>query len=176
MRWKIPLLLVLCIACSLAVPDTIKYTGAAARLPNMELGFAILIYETSAADSVGDSMYVEFEGRNNLGATVTGLASTTAWQKIYFNMVSCPNFGSPATYPSVDSIVKIQVPDSAWVHLPTISTPLFDQIRAKVTVTNGNSRPLSTTNSKIFMQIHQRKETPFGKPVYKTLSSTLTGP
>ena len=176
MRWKFPLLLMLIFACSHAVPDTISYTGAEARLPNMEMGFDVLIYDVSADDSVGDSMYIEFEGRNSLGVAVSGLASMTAWQKIYFNMVSCPDYGSPATYPSVDSIVKIQVPDSAWVHLPTLSTPLYDQIRAKLTVTNGNTRPLSGTNARVFMQIHQRKETPYGKPYYKTLHDTLTGP
>ena len=54
MRWKFPLLLMLIFACSHAVPDTISYTGAAARLPNMEMGFDVLIYDVSADDSVGD--------------------------------------------------------------------------------------------------------------------------
>lgn len=173
---KVVLVLLAFAVSSFAAPDTVKYTGAAARLPNMEMGIDLIIYDVSTDDSVGNQVLIELQGRNKLGSSVAALSNHTTWQKIYFNMVACPDVPNPADYPEVDSLITILIPDSGWIHLPTIATPLYDEIRVKIRITQSAARSLSDSNSRLFIQIHQRKETPYGKPVYKTLSDTVGTP
>ena len=87
------ILMFLVSAISIYSQDTISTTDAAPRLPNMEMGLDVMVYDVSSSDSVGDTIYIELEGRNKLGDSASaGLAGYTTWQKVYFNCVSSPDF------------------------------------------------------------------------------------
>jgi len=148
------------------------------RVPNSELAISCIVSDV-VNDSVGDTLRLYMYGRNRTAAgTKTGVCSTyTSWQKCYFNCVASPDFPSPADYPEVDSVVVIVPADSTWYFLPSISTPLFHQMRIQFIMEQGNNRTSSAgTNTRFLGEVLQRREGASPHRVANWILDTLVAP